>query len=128
MTETITTFKKAKDFEPCETEDFDDFFNKDRLSLQSAILDMAATLIETGQDFADIAQTEGLTASRTTILLMLQKVIDRFDSRLAGFKNTVNDVVLHFLAEDLPEGRISVHQVDRQEFFAGRRMDPVDDK
>lgn len=91
MTEKITTFKKAIDFEPCELEDYDNVFQSDRLTLQSLILDAAATLIETGHDFADIAQNEGVTASRKTILLMLQKVIDKFDSRLAGFRSMVND-------------------------------------
>lgn len=91
MTETITTFKKAKDFEPCEREDYDNFFSKDRLTLQSLMLDAAATLIETGGNIADIVQTEGRDASRKTILLMLQKVFDRFDSRLAGFRSMVNN-------------------------------------
>ena len=91
MTETITTFKKSKDFETCEAEHLDNFYGADRLALQAAMLDAASFFNEYGAEIADVAQSEGLTASRTTILLMLQKVIDRFDSRLAGFKNTVND-------------------------------------
>ena len=91
MTEKITTFKKSKDFQTCEEYDDINANCSDRFALQSLLLDAAAFFIEYGSKLGNIANYTCFDCSRKTTLLELQRVIDKFDSRLSRFRSMVND-------------------------------------